>query len=389
MMVKKKKSFLLIILIALPALCLLLLGVSYLGNLSVPSPSASVETLSELDKAHIAEVLHVRQTLGNAVWPGWGDVDIPVLVYNEQYAFLAGVQNPSSGWVNVSTNQQKGTAWELVEGDDFLGQPYNRQLLSPGGATPQAFTVKIGENWVASMPTRETLLISLDQQIRSDFGPVFPHWWFTRQLAGDSEVYIGGLLHESFHAFQGITAGDRLLAGENALRMGEAAYPWEEKTHVENWQIELDTLAGALRAETPEEMEAMVQQFLELRSARRTANALTDNLINLERWREWEEGLAKYTELESLRQAASAPEYAAVDVLKVDPDFHSYRGFQRRWSNELTTLTRQASADENRFYYSGMAQAFLLDRLMPGWKHRAMQENVWLEDLLVEALLKK
>jgi hypothetical protein len=39
-----------------------------------------------------------------------------------------------------------------------------------------------------------------------------------------------------------------------------------------------------------------------------------------------------------------------------------------------------------RFYYSGMAQAVLLDRLMPDWKVRAWSEGVWLEDLLAEAV---
>jgi hypothetical protein len=41
---------------------------------------------------------------------------------------------------------------------------------------------------------------------------------------------------------------------------------------------------------------------------------------------------------------------------------------------------------DGRFYYSGMAQAFLLDQLMPGWKARAFDEGVWLDDLLAEAV---
>jgi hypothetical protein len=33
-----------------------------------------------------------------------------------------------------------------------------------------------------------------------------------------------------------------------------------------------------------------------------------------------------------------------------------------------------------------MAQATLLDRLLPGWKARALSEGVWLETLLAEAV---
>jgi hypothetical protein len=46
-------------------------------------------------------------------------------------------------------------------------------------------------------------------------------------------------------------------------------------------------------------------------------------------------------------------------------------------------MHRQAGQEgETRFYYTGMAQAILLDRLQRGWKEGAFQEGVWLEDLL-------
>jgi hypothetical protein len=41
---------------------------------------------------------------------------------------------------------------------------------------------------------------------------------------------------------------------------------------------------------------------------------------------------------------------------------------------------------EVRFYYTGMAQAVLLDRLAPGWNSNLFESCVWLEDLLAEAL---
>jgi hypothetical protein len=41
---------------------------------------------------------------------------------------------------------------------------------------------------------------------------------------------------------------------------------------------------------------------------------------------------------------------------------------------------------ETRFYYTGMAQAFLLDRLAPGWKERLWSSQAWLEEILAEAV---
>lgn len=50
-------------------------------------------------------------------------------------------------------------------------------------------------------------------------------------------------------------------------------------------------------------------------------------------------------------------------------------------------MMRMARAgDESRFYYTGMAQAVLLDRLDPDWKSWLFEPGVWLEDLLVEAI---
>ncbi len=68
-------------------------------------------------------------------------------------------------------------------------------------------------------------------------------------------------------------------------------------------------------------------------------------------------------------------------------DFDGYAGFESRWSRELKQLARMAGDHgDGRFYYSGMAQAYLLDQLMPGWKSNAFDENVWLDDLLAAAI---
>jgi hypothetical protein len=41
---------------------------------------------------------------------------------------------------------------------------------------------------------------------------------------------------------------------------------------------------------------------------------------------------------------------------------------------------------DGRFYYSGFAQAVLLDRLAPGWKAQLFDEGAWLEELLAQAV---
>src|SRR5690606_15692975 len=95
---------------------------------------------------------------------------------------------------------------------------------------------------------------------------------------------------------------------------------------------------------------------------------LSPDLIDFERQREWVEGIAKYAELSVYRQGA-AEEYQPIADSRLDPEFRSYRGFQRRWNNEVNQVRLMADDEgDGRFYYSGWAQAVILDHLMPDWK---------------------
>jgi hypothetical protein len=114
---------------------------------------------------------------------------------------------------------------------------------------------------------------------------------------------------------------------------------------------------------------------------------LSPDQVDLERLREWEEGLAKYAELEITRQANSVDSYLAYAGLAQDKDFKNYESQQQFWLAQLkeAKITQGRSGD-TRFYYSGNALAVLLDRLMPGWKPSALPGGEYLDDLLQEAV---
>ena len=70
-----------------------------------------------------------------------------------------------------------------------------------------------------------------------------------------------------------------------------------------------------------------------------------------------------------------------------DPAFKHYTTSERFWSAQLGEIRRLKNrSGETRFYYVGMAQAVLLDRLMPDWKPRVWDDAVWLDALLAEAV---
>lgn len=359
-------------------------------NHRLPDHSSLIDRLSETEKARLEEVLHLRQQVGQAVWPGWEQADIPLIVYNEAYAFLLGLADPADGWRTVPQNEPRGGPWELVTGETFLGQPYYRQRLVDG-VTPQAFTVRVGDAWVASLSTKEWLEIALRQQLQEELPPplsqVFPYGWFVPTLVGHSEGYITKVAHETFHAYQGQVAPARLDNAETALHSYEARYPWEDDAFATAWRQELSLLAAALEAESAADRVELTRRFLDQRDQRRLQHGLPAAGEIFERQREWLEGLAKYVELAAWRQAAESAAYQPAAALVDDPDFRGYGTFDDRWRGEISTLRQQAKRHgDSRFYYSGMAQAFLLDELMPDWKERIMSGGVWLESLLAEAV---
>jgi hypothetical protein len=200
-----------------------------------------------------------------------------------------------------------------------------------------------------------------------------------------ADVHIALVLHESLHAYQAAGAPARFAAAQKAY--GEARrYPWADAGLQRSWKAELGLLVQAVSATSDKDVSTAARRFLDERRERRRRHALDAALVDYERQMEWLEGLAKYVELAVWREASLKHDYVPLAELADDRSFQRYATFPKRWSTELTTMKRQASAEGDiRFYYTGMAQAFLLDRLSPGWHARVFDQEVWLEGLLDEA----
>jgi len=359
-----------------------------LDNRSLPRHSRVVDRLDERQKALLSEALHLHRELGDSIWPGWAREDLPVVLYNERYAFLTGLQDPPAGWIKVPGERVRGGPWERVPEDSFEGAAYYRQALPSPDENPEAFTVRIGDRWAASLPTLEWFGIRLADRMRSEMPPalaaVFPYRPALRLFIGGSDGYLCMIQHEAFHAHQGVAAPLRIASAERAAAEVERDYPFGQAASEQAWKRELGLLTSCLGAPTREEARAWARQFLAARQDRRDRLGLAAALTGCEGQREWLEGLAKYVELESWRRAALTPDYRPLTALKSDPGFKAYAGSRRRLSREVGQIAW--AKGDTRFYYSGMAQALILDRLMPGWKNRAFAQDVRLEDLVAEAV---
>jgi hypothetical protein len=219
--------------------------------------------------------------------------------------------------------------------------------------------------------------------------PVFPYSLVASLFFPNSDTYLSLIQHESFHAFQAVWAQPRFEAAEwDGIRLADQ-YPWENQEGINAWQQELDLLKVALKTEDKEDIRQLAQQFLDHRDARRITMKLSVDLIRYENQREWVEGMARYAELETWHLAGSDEQYQPLTDLQNDRKFKRYKSFDDRWNRELDQITRMAEDEgDGRFYYSGMAQAYLLDQLHPSWKLTlAADPMLNLEDLLKQALI--
>ena len=363
---------------------------SALYNLTLPKKSKTVEYLSVKEKSFIAEEMNLQQKMGNEVWPGWGNLQIPVIVYNEKYAFLIGYPDPPAGWYKMPGEEFRGTEWEIVKTDNFSGKPYYRQLLPNPDITPENFTVKVGERWVLTMQTNEYSAVAFYKGFRKQLPPVinaiFPYPIFWKLLMGTAETHIVLMAHEAFHAFQGTEVPQRLA---QASRVGHlsSVYPWHVTANSEGWTEEMNLLLEAYNNESNDAARQLVAQFLNKRMQRREKAKLADSTIQYEQEREWLEGLALYAELTIGMKASENQNYKPVNEIEKVSEFKNYKTFSNFYNRQIEEVKRAAiRPEENRFYSTGMLQAVMLDRLMPEWKNEALNEDVYLEDLLKKAV---
>jgi len=370
-----------------------LLFISALYNLTLPDSSSVTEKLTESQKAYLAEYMQLQDQVMDTVWPGFAKRQIPAIVYNEEYAFLVGLENPEEGWHKMPSGEYRGGEWKRVTGDRFIGAPYYRQHLPDKNVTPENFTVKVGDRWVSTMQTREYAEVAFYNGFSSELPPVinwvFPYKLFWNLIMGNAETYITGLIHEAFHAYQGFTVYDKFEKAEFFAKLS-SEYPWNQQGNRSGWRAEAGLLMRAYESESDTQAIELIREFIMKREQRREAVNLSGKYIDYERNREWLEGLAKYVELKTGLVASELTRYEPVAAVKKLSDFESYRDSRDYFENQLSEVSRAASrSGESRFYYGGMLQAMLLDRTMPGWKSEIFKENLYMEDLLREVSMSK
>ncbi len=185
--------------------------------------------------------------------------------------------------------------------------------------------------------------------------------------------------HEAFHVFE--RDADRQGARwrvENSILVSE--YPETSARNSALFNIEANILYTALQAGDKATAKRKAQEFIAVRKLRQ--GELDSRFVEFEKGLESNEGLAEYAGVKAVLAGIEAVnrKRAAIPFQNLDKNSYFANRFER-----LRRITRVGRNSRLRFYDTGAAQAFLLDRLMTDWKKRVQATGAAIQDLVEEA----
>lgn len=370
---KKYLRCLPVVLLTLLALCLVSTGFLALDSRNYsPIQADTADRMDGTQAGYLEEVFHLKATLGDATWPGFGQASFPALVGNEAEIFLVGAQTAPEGWEALPAS--------IVDQKPVFRRPAN----SLDGKL-QAFVTQFEGRWVPSWYTyrgcANSILGWVDSSLPSLLQRVFPYRLFLRFFF-PVQVYVTGWEHETFHAFEAQLNPQRFDRIQANYKVGNA-YPVNDVAFNTAWEKEIDLLIRAVQEKSDAKARELGTQFLDQRTQRRQQASMSPQMVQFERDAEWLEGLAKYTELTIGKLAAGTPGYQPAAGV----GFQSYSEMGWRYNQQVTEVRNHIhESSDGRFYYTGFLQAVLLDRLNPGWKADFLPGNDWLEDALSKSI---
>ncbi len=186
--------------------------------------------------------------------------------------------------------------------------------------------------------------------------------------------------HEAFHAF----AADKKRGGkewkyENSMLIFE----YQESSARNNalFNIEGKILNSALQTKNISQLKEKVRQFLAIRKLRQSE--IEPRFIEFEKGAESNEGMAEYA---GLNAVVLAMKLARQKKLEIKFTFSNPESFLANKYELLGAITNVGKNIRRKFYYTGSAQGFLLDRLMKDWKTKVQMDAEAVQDLLETAV---
>jgi len=326
------------------------------------------------------ECQNITSHISEKLYPDWNFQKTPILFYrpNVQELLINYPHKPKGFSVYSGFNPLKGQTIYVRNDTTFI--TYDDQ-----NTTYEVEGVKV----LVVADTYSSMRSQLRGVIMNQSKEFLNGWLDNWGFIGSPYHKLSTILHEGFHVYQ-----EQKASGKNADERKVANYPFLDPVNNSLYVLEGNILKDALFAEAEEEIMRKINEFVAVRTYRQSL--LDSVFVAYENLNEFVEGTAKYVEYKFFSQGE---DITPIEEMKYVNGFTDYKStLPKLFRKEIEDMVNIVSVNDNRFgnkfgagplrfklYYLGACQGLLLDKVMPEWKERIFDNEIYLSDLLKEA----
>lgn len=296
------------------------------------------------DKVRIVEAYKIAEKSADSIWAGWSKTPFVILLVADDYEYLIG-HTPLT--------------------DDFTPLGYDDILKKDVFYRNRAFDKKL----LATFPAVDgipTIVIGLPENT----GLNSVGWTIT-------------LMHEHFHQMQmsdpdyfpAVNNLDLSKGDETGMWMLNFPFPYDSKEAGDQLAV-VNNLLGELIVEPNEEK---LNTYLNERA--KLKEIFGEENYRYFSFQLWQEGLARYTEMEIMRILNEG--YTPTKAFQHLKDYNNVNEVVIYAFKELQQTLKTARLEDYQrvlFYSIGAGEGILLDRISPDWKKKYFTEKFYIEN---------
>jgi len=313
---------------------------------ATPLAAPVAATLASDDRIRIAEAFRLGEAIGDSIWTGWASAPFAVLLVTPEREFLVRHPRPSADFTRIGYDS-------LLRSEVLVRQrTLSPSLLATFPAVGGVPTIVVGTPRATGKSSTEWVLTLLHE-----------HFHQLQTSRPDYYARVGAL---------GLARGD-----QTGMWMLNYAFPYDSSSVQSRFGALAAHLDSALSATAPDVRRSHWLAARVARAALRAALPPDDERYLA--FQMWQEGVARYTELQAARFAAR--HFTPSSAFRALPDFISFESAAMRIESGIHAGLRGPLVRDRRvvFYPVGAATALLLDEENAGWKQGYLGGEMRLE----------
>lgn len=328
----------------------------------------------------LKECLNITKTLGDEFYPDWDFKKTPVLFYKPNIQeLLINYPNTPKGFSKYTGFNPLGEQTIYVRNDTTIFSIDDQNTSNEIDGIP---VLVVADTFSRMRSQIKGTVLYYPKEFIADW---LEKWKFLPSPY--DEIMI--ILHEGFHVFQ-----HRMAPEKSPDERVVSIYPVLDPVNNSLYALEGNILRDAIFSKDSKERKEKIKEFVAVRSFRQSK--LKEKIVEYENLNEYVEGTAKYVEYKFLKLGEKVE---PIKEMYYQNGFNGYRSvLSDIFKKEIEKMVKIVSVSDDRFsnkysagpmkyssYYLGACQALLLDEIMPEWKKKIFDKDVYLCDLLKTA----